>query len=239
MAKSKPGDPAGGDGDGRGGRLDRARRRGGGAAYHLAELEIASDPGHPGHVNPPIPRHARVLDVGCGAGQTLIAAARDEAAVGVDLDLGALRLGRTLSRRILFVCASGERLPFPAASFDLAVSRVALPYMHLRTALPELRRVLRPGGTLWATLHRAAIPWQALRRANARGKLYHLGVLVNGLLLHLTLRQVRLPGGGCESFQTRSAIRRALAAAGFEEIVIPEARHFIVTARAPGTPPAA
>lgn len=205
-----------------------------GDAYHLAELAIASDPRHPGHVNPPIPRGARVLDVGCGAGQTLIAAASDNPAVGVDLDLGALALGRKLAPDIGFVRAAGEALPFAPASFDLVVSRVALPYMHVPTVLAELRRVLRPGGGLWATLHPFAVPRRALARANLRGKLYHLYVMANGLLFHLTGRQCRFPGGRCESFQTRPAIRRALARAGFEEIETPRGAHFVVTARVAG-----
>jgi hypothetical protein len=41
-------------------------------AYHLAELQIALDPRHPRHLNPPpIPAGYPVPDIGCGAGQTL------------------------------------------------------------------------------------------------------------------------------------------------------------------------
>lgn len=204
------------------------------SAYHLAELEIAADPGHPSHVNPRIPAGARVLDVGCGAGQTLITAADGSRPVGIDLDLAALRLGRTLTRRIPFVCAAGEALPFRAASFDLVISRVALPYMHVPRALAEARRVLRNGGTLWATLHTAGFLWRGLRRASARGRVSQALVLLNGVLFHLTLRLCRLPGRGFESFQTGSAIRRALRAAGFEEIELARGRHFVATARAGG-----
>ena len=239
-------------------------------AYHLAELEIAADPGHPAHLNPAIPPGARVLDLGCGAGQTLIATAPaqelrspapgaeaplwqgarlrhsgDYAAgsatqpermhrrpVGVDRDLAALALGRALTRRFPFACASGEALPFREGTFDLVLARVALPYMDLPRALAESRRVLRSGGALWATLHPAAVPWRAFRRANARGKLYQLLVLANGVLFHLTLRLLRLPGGRYESFQTASAIRRALGAAGFTGIEIARGRHFVATASA-------
>ena len=207
-------------------------------AYHLAELEIAADPGHPAHLNPAIPPGARVLDLGCGAGQTLIAAVPDAApetrshAVGVDRDLAALALGRALTRRFPFACASGEALPFREGSFDLVLARVALPYMDLPRALAESRRVLRSGGALWATLHPAAVPWRAFRRANARGKLYQLLVLANGVLFHLTLRLLRLPGGRYESFQTASAIRRALGAAGFTGIEIARGRHLVATATA-------
>ena len=43
--------------------------------YHSRELAIALDPTSDAHLMPDIPNDARyVLDVGCGAGQTLIAA---------------------------------------------------------------------------------------------------------------------------------------------------------------------
>lgn len=218
-----------------------------GTDYHLAELRIASDPAHPAHLNPPIPAGSRVLDVGCGAGQTLIAAADGSRAVGLDVDLPALALGRTLSserRRderggrpeggIGLVCAAGEALPFRPGSFDQVVCRVALPYMHAPSALAESRRVLAPGGALWLTLHPFAVPWRALWRGGAKNALYQLYVVANGLLFHLTQRQLRLPNHRIESFQTRSAIRRALRTAGFEDVTLARGRHFVATARAAG-----
>jgi SAM-dependent methyltransferase len=47
----------------------------------------------------------------------------------------------------------GEQFPFSDCSFDLVICRVSLPYMHIPKALREIRRVLRLGGRLWATLH--------------------------------------------------------------------------------------
>ena len=207
------------------------------ARYHLEELEIARNPAHPAHSNPPIPAGARVLDVGCGAGQTLIAAAAGNPAVGVDVDLEALALGRTLTGDVGFARATGEALPFRAGRFDLVICRVALPFMHVPTALAEMRRVLRPGGFLWLTAHGIDFPLRALRRASLRGKLFQLYVLGNGLLFHLTLRQVRFPGRGCESFQTPSAMLRALRAAGFEGGTATPGLPFLVTARVPAAPP--
>lgn len=211
-----------------------------GADYHLAELRIAADPAHPAHLNPPIPAGSRVLDVGCGAGQTLLAAANGSRAVGIDLDLAALALGgallrderRELAHGIGLVCAAGEALPFRPGSFDQVVCRVALPYMHAPSALAEARSVLAPGGALWLTLHPFAVPWRALRRGGAKNVLYQLYVLANGLLFHLAQRQLRLPNGRIESFQTRHAIRRALRNAGFEDVTIARGRHFVATARA-------
>ena len=82
-------------------------------AYHLKEFAIAQDPTDPRHANPPpFPTDRRVLDIGCGAGQTLIACYGDRRPFGIDVALDALRLGRTLTNRVSFVCAAAERLPF-------------------------------------------------------------------------------------------------------------------------------
>src|SRR5262245_53263683 len=120
-------------------------------AYHLWELSIASSPGDRRRIMPPIvERHGRILDVGCGAGQTLITSnlAPGVMALGVDLDHSALALGRRLTQSIHFVCAKGEDLPFRSEGFDLVFSRVAIPYMHIQGALCEMSRVLRDGGQL-------------------------------------------------------------------------------------------
>src|SRR5439155_7116311 len=56
------------------------------ARGHLAELKIALDPSDPRRFIPAgIPEHSKVLDVGCGAGQTLIAACEDRHAFGLDI----------------------------------------------------------------------------------------------------------------------------------------------------------
>jgi len=120
-------------------------------AYHVLELQIAADPADTRRVMPSITAaHRRIVDVGCGAGQTLIASRlpEDVIAVGVDCDQGALSLGRLLYPRLRLARARGESLPLPTAYFDLAISRVALPYMRTGAALAEMARVLRPGGRL-------------------------------------------------------------------------------------------
>ena len=78
-------------------------------------------------------KHKRVLDVGCGGGQTLIDSrlGPDAVAVGVDRDFAALQLGRRLGPHVRFVCATGEQLPFETSYVDLVISRVSLPYMHI------------------------------------------------------------------------------------------------------------
>jgi len=121
--------------------------------YHLAELRIALDPSHPGHILPQVEPHERVLDLGSGAGQTLIAACPGRLSFGLDIDFEALRLGRSFTCEVAFVCGRAEQLPFASESFDLVISRVSLPYTHLRASLSEINRVLRPKGRIWLTLH--------------------------------------------------------------------------------------
>src|SRR2546421_12144982 len=128
-------------------------------AYHVLELQIACNPADTRRVMPKIrPQHRRILDVGCGAGQTLIASglAPEVTAIGGDSDARALALGRRLDKRIRFVCAKGESLPLPSNHFDLVISRVSLPYMRRRAALAEMARVLAPGGDAWFVLHPAS-----------------------------------------------------------------------------------
>lgn len=208
-------------------------------AYHLAELEIARATDDPRRAMPDLPDHYEsVLDIGCGAGQTLIACnLRPGAfACGIDIDQEALGLGRRLSRRIAFVRASGERLPFPDRSFDVVISRVSLPLMYLPDALREIARVLKPGGWVWFTLHPVSMALRGVARSlkewNPKSLIYQHYVIVNGLLYHFTGKQFRFPfnRSRCESFQTTGGITRAMRAAGFDEVKAERGKFFVVTA---------
>ncbi len=172
-----------------------------------------------------------MLDIGCGAGQTLIAAYPHQLTFGIDVDLSALRLGRTLTKNVGFACSKAEALPFRPGEFDLVVARVSLAYTDLRRSLTEIRRVLKPGGLLWMTLHPFAIPWTQAKGSNWKGKIFFTYILVNSLLFHLAQRQFSFFGKN-ESFQTERGIRRALQRYGFTNVVTEQKRHFLVTARA-------
>jgi SAM-dependent methyltransferase len=98
----------------------------------------------------------RILDAGCGSGP-LLAALRDRGAVvtGFDKSAGMLELAR---RRLgddadLYLADLGSPLPFPDGAFDDVVASLVLHYLQDWTApLAELRRVLRPGGRLIASV---------------------------------------------------------------------------------------
>jgi ubiquinone/menaquinone biosynthesis C-methylase UbiE len=103
----------------------------------------------------PLRGDERLLDAGCGAGHTALAfAPRVAAVVALDLTEQMLAQGRHLAQQrglsnVSFTRGDVERLEYPDASFDLATSRYsAHHYQHPTRALRELRRVLKPGGTL-------------------------------------------------------------------------------------------
>jgi SAM-dependent methyltransferase len=99
----------------------------------------------------------RILDAGCGSGP-LSAALRDRGAVvtGIDASAGMLALAR---RRLgddaaLHVVDLSDRLPFADGAFDDVVASLVLHYLEdWGPTLAELRRVLRPGGRLIASVH--------------------------------------------------------------------------------------
>lgn len=122
----------------------------------------------------------RILDVGCGTADYAPLASRHEATyVGVDFSLSMVReaVVRTSGEagRHLFAVGAGDRLCLADDSVDLAVAVGYIEYFEdPGVAVEELRRVLRPGGTLvmqsfkWDLLGR-------LRRAAERAMGRHRG----------------------------------------------------------------
>lgn len=91
-----------------------------------------------------------VLDIGCGTGVDLDAAAdRVGRAVGIDRSATMARAAndRGSGGRFVVAVADGQQLPFASASFDAVNCRAVLIHTP-RPALTvaEMRRVLRPGG---------------------------------------------------------------------------------------------
>ena len=97
---------------------------------------------------------SRVLDVPCGHGRHAVELARrGHRVTGVDFAQAMLAEARRKAAErtvsVRFEEADAEHLPFPPASFDLAVSRHVLWTLpHPEAAIDEWIRVLRPGGRL-------------------------------------------------------------------------------------------
>lgn len=112
-----------------------------GAEFALLQAELA------GH------EHARVLDLGCGAGHVSFHVAPLVAeVVAYDLsqqmlDVVAASAAERGLDNIVTERGAAERLPFADASFDFVFSRYsAHHWSDLGLALREVRRVLKPGG---------------------------------------------------------------------------------------------
>ncbi len=200
--------------------------------YHLDELRIALDPEHPAHILPPQVRDgSRVLDLGCGAGQTMIAAYPKHITFGLDIDFSVLKLGKTLSSDVQFCCGRAEELPYMDDIFDLVIARVSLAYTDIELTLREAQRVMKPDGRLWVTLHSWHMPWQAAQQGNWRGKLFFLYIVANSLSFHWFQKQFSL-WGKRESFQTASRMSKVLAKCGFKDVQVTRGRHFLIEAKA-------
>ena len=97
----------------------------------------------------------RVLDVGCGPGLLAKAfAPHVREYVGVDLTPAMVAKAADIARaagiaNARFEVGDALALPFEAASFDLALSRLALHHMSdPRRAIQQMARALQPGGRL-------------------------------------------------------------------------------------------
>jgi len=95
----------------------------------------------------------RVLDLGCGYGETTTWLALSGAEVdAVDISPGMVEVSRRLARekgveeRVRFHVAPGEALPFPDGAFSAVFGHDVLHHLDLERARDEILRVLAPGG---------------------------------------------------------------------------------------------
>ena len=102
-----------------------------------------------------VPSGGRVADVGCGTGALAAAllAQGARSVVGLDLSRGFVQEAgrRVLDPRATFVVGDARALPEATASFDAAVSGLALNFVpDPSRAASEMGRVTRPGGVVAA-----------------------------------------------------------------------------------------
>ena len=100
----------------------------------------------------------RILDVGCGCGETTVDLARRVGgtgfALGVDISALLIEAARKLAQEsrvanVRFEAADAQTHSFPAGSFDLLFSRFGIMFFDdPEAAFRNLRSALRPGGRL-------------------------------------------------------------------------------------------
>jgi SAM-dependent methyltransferase len=87
-----------------------------------------------------------ILDVGCGDGHFATVAFETKLDVGIDPWGDPIREASKRGGYLLLSQADGERMPFPDASFNSAVSNSVLEHIpHVDVVLKETGRVLKPG----------------------------------------------------------------------------------------------
>lgn len=128
----------------------------------------------------------RVLDLGAGTGKlTGVLARHADAVVAVEPDLAMLAELRRALPGSQLAAGRAERIPLRDASVDAVLAGQSAHWFDLRQAIPEIARVLRPGGVLaglWNTDDDRA-SWVAGLAATSPG------------LASVPLSQWRLQGG--------------------------------------------
>ena len=158
----------------------------------------------------------RVLDLGCGNGQTTRLAARRASrghVVGIDLSAPMLERARATAAaegvtNVTFEQGDAQVHPFPSGSFDVAISRFGIMFFSDPVAaFANIGRALRPGGRL------AFLCMQDMSRND------WLRVLVSALAAHVPGPEFAAPGApGMFSLAEPAHIGEVLTSAGFDEV---------------------
>ena len=157
----------------------------------------------------------RVLDIGCGCGETtrqVARIARDGGALGVDLSSRMLARARERSQaegleNVRFERADAQVYPFEAEAFDVAISRYGVMFFGDPVqAFQNVRRALRPGG------HLAFLAWQPPDRNE------WMSELVSALAVGRALPTPPIGAPGPFGLADPDGVRRIFGAASFETV---------------------
>ncbi len=105
-----------------------------------------------------LPAHATIADLGCGTGTTALMLARDFDLHVSGVDLSAANIERAIERTdtsttaVRFIQADAQMLPFEENEFDGILAECSFSLFADQAAvLAEIKRVLKPGGSLAIT----------------------------------------------------------------------------------------
>src|SRR5207302_7056707 len=151
-----------------------------------------------------------VLDIGCGAGQTLLQLAErvgiEGQVIGVDVAPLLLEIAKRRTdslSQVRLIQADAQSLDLPSESADAVFSRFGvMTFNDPVAAFANFRRILRPSGALAFTC------WRSLQE----NELDHLPLSAAGLQSPVDMSPF--------SFADPECIRSTLEAAGFSEIII-------------------
>ena len=163
----------------------------------------------------------RILDIGCGAGQTSLAltaaVAPGGSVLGVDISHPLLEVARRRGEGLpglAFQEADAQTAPFEVASFDAAFSRFGVMFFaDPPAAFANIRRALKPGGRL------AFVCWRPA------GENPVMSLPMAAAMAHLPAPPVPPPAAdphapGPFAFADPERVRGILAAAGFGDVEI-------------------
>jgi len=166
-------------------------------------------------------RGDRVLDLACGTGDLLFAAApRARYAVGLDLTHRMLQLARSRNARTPLVTGDMLALPFGHSCFDVVTTGYGLRNVpDLPAAIHEVHRVLVPGGRLLSLDFNK--PGNRLLRTAYLAYLTVAGSAL-GFVLHGDPHTYRYIPESIRQYPGATGVARLIEAAGFRDVrVVP------------------